>query len=45
MKKVSIPNLEVKVWTCKSDFPQGNVLRSLTQTEITRQIPFELIYI
>ena len=28
--------------SCKSEFPQGNFLRSLTQPEITRQRPFEL---
>ena len=42
MNTVSIPNLEAKVWTQKSEFPQGTFLRYLTQPEITRQRPFEL---
>ena len=37
-----IPNIDVKVWTSKSDFPQGSFLRSSTQPEIKRQRPFEL---
>ena len=45
MNTVAIPNLDVKVWTQESDFPQGNLLRSLTQTEISRQITFKLTYI
>ena len=32
----------VKVWTRKSELPQGNFLRSLTQPEITIQRPFKL---
>ena len=39
---VAIPNIDVKVWTRKSDLPQVNLLRSLTQPKITRQRPFEL---
>ena len=31
MNTVAIPNIGVKFWTCKSEFPQGNFLRSLTQ--------------
>ena len=42
MNTVSIPNIDVKVWTRKSEFPQENFLRSLTQPEITRQRPFKL---
>ena len=39
---VAIPNLDVKVRTRKIEFPEGNFLRSLNQTEITRQRPFKL---
>ena len=39
---VAIPNIDVKVWTRKSDLPQVNLLRFLTQPKITRQRPFEL---
>ena len=42
---VDIPNIDVKVWTRKSEVPQGNLIRSLTKTEITRQRPFGLTYI
>ena len=42
MNKVAIPSLDVKVWTWKSDFPQGIFLCSLSQPKITRQRPFEL---
>ena len=42
MTTVAIPNLDVKVWTHKSGFPQENLLLSLTQPKITRQIKFEL---
>ena len=45
MKTVSIPNLEVKVWTQKSYFPQGNHLYFLIQPVITRQIPLEIMYV
>ena len=45
MNTVAIPKLDVKVWTLKSEFPQGNFLRSLTKTEITRQITLEITYI
>ena len=38
---VAITNLEQKVWTWKIELPQGNFLHSLTQPEITRQIPFK----
>ena len=38
MNTVGIPNLYIKVWTHKSDFPQGDFLRSLTQPKITKQI-------
>ena len=37
---VAIPNLDVNVWAHKSELTQGGFLRYLTQTEITRQIPF-----
>ena len=43
MNTANIPNLDVKVWTQKSDFPQGNSLRSLTPSKITRQRPLKLI--
>ena len=39
---VDITNIDIKVWTRKSELPQGNHLSSLTQSEITRQRPFEL---
>ena len=42
MSRVAIPNLEVKVWTRKSELPQGDFLSYLTQPENTRQLPFEL---
>ena len=42
MRTVSIPNIDVKVWTRKSDFPQGNFIRYLTTTEIKIQIPFKI---
>ena len=42
---VAIPDLNIKVSTWKSEFPQGTFLHSLTPTKITRQRPFELIYI
>ena len=45
MKKVDILNLDIKLWAQKSELPQGNFLRFLTQTEITRQKPFEFTYI
>ena len=40
-KTVAIPNIDVKFWTKKSEFPQGDLLHSLTQSEITKQRPFE----
>ena len=43
MNRVAIPNLDVQIWTRKSELPQGDFLRSLTQPEITRQRPFKLI--
>ena len=43
MRKFSIPTIEVTVWNRKNEFQLGYYLRSLTQPEITRQIPFELI--
>ena len=33
----------IKFWTRKSELPQGNFLRSLTQPENTIQIPFKLM--
>ena len=45
MNTVAIPNLDVKVWTQKNELSKGNLLRSLTQPEITRQRPFKLTYI
>ena len=43
IRTVAIPNIDINVWTQKSDFPQGNLLRSLTQPDITRQITFKLM--
>ena len=43
MRTVYIPNIDVKVWTQKNEFPQGNYLHSLTKTETTRQRYFELM--
>ena len=45
MNIVAIPNIDVQVWTQKSYLTHGNLPRSLTQPEITRQRSFELIYI
>ena len=45
MRTVSIPNIDVKVWTQKFYLPQGNTLCSVTQPKITRQRPFELTHI
>ena len=42
MNTVAIPNLDVTVWTQKSELTQGNLPRSLTQPKITRQRSFEL---
>ena len=42
MNTVYIPNIDVKVWTHRSEFPQDNFLGSLTQTKISIQRPFEL---
>ena len=42
MRKVDIPNIDGKVWNRKSDSPQRNFLRSLTQPEIKIQRPFKL---
>ena len=42
MRTVSIPNIGVKVWTHKNEFPQGNYLRSLTHPEIRRVRSFKL---
>ena len=39
---VDIPNIDVMVWTCKSEFPQGNFLRSLTKPKIKKQRTSEL---
>ena len=40
MKTDSIPDLDVKVWTQKSELPQGNFLHYLTTPKITKQRPF-----
>ena len=42
MNTVPIKDIDVKVWTRKSDLTQGNLLHSLTQPGITRQRPFKL---
>ena len=44
MNRVAIPNLYIKVWICKIEFTQRNVLRSLTQPKITIQRLFDIIY-
>ena len=41
-RKIVTTNIDIKVWTRKSEFTQGNFLRSLTQPEIIRQRAFEL---
>ena len=41
MNTVSIPNLDVKICTWKSQLTQGNFLHSLIQLETKIQIPFE----
>ena len=43
-KTVDFPNIDIKVFNRKSDFPLRNFLRSLTEPEITRK-PFKLTYI
>ena len=43
MSKFAIPNIDIKFCTQKGEFLQGNSLRSLIQTKITRQRPFKLI--
>ena len=40
---VAIPNLDINVWTPKSELSQVNFLRSLLQPENIRQKLFELI--
>ena len=42
IRKVSIPNIDIKVWTRKSELLLGNYLHYLTQPESTRQKPIEL---
>ena len=42
MHTVAIPNIDVKFWTRKSEFPPGGLLRSLNQPKVTRHGPFEL---
>ena len=42
MNTVDITNIDVKFWSRKIDFTQGNFLRSLTPPKITRQRPFKL---
>ena len=42
MNPVAITNIDVKVWTRKSELPQGSLLLSLTQPKTTIQIPVEL---
>ena len=43
-KTVYFPNIDIKVFNRKSDFPLRNFLCSLTEPEITRK-PFKLTYI
>ena len=45
MDTVDITNIDVKVLTQKSELPQVNFLRSLTQLEITIQRTFKFTYI
>ena len=42
MNTVAIPNIDVRVWTHKGDFPLGHFLCSLTQPKNTTQGPFEM---
>ena len=42
MRIVDIPNIDIKVWTQKSEVPQMDLLRSFTQLGNIRQRPFEL---
>ena len=42
MKTVYIPNIYIKVWTQKTDFPLVDFLTSFTHPEIARHIPLEL---
>ena len=43
MRTVDITNIYIKVWIRKSEFPQGNLPRSLTQPRNTIQRPFEIM--
>ena len=45
MRTVDIPNLGLNIWTHKYELPQVNCLHSLTQPEITRQVPFKIMEI
>ena len=42
MSTVSIPNIDINIFTRKSELPPGNFLDYLTQPEIKRQKPFKL---
>ena len=42
MRKDAIINIDIKIWTWKTELPQGNLLCSLTQAGITIQRPFKL---
>ena len=42
LSTVSIPHIEVKVCSPKSEFLQGGFLSYLTTPEITRQITFKI---
>ena len=42
MRIVDIPNIYIKVWTQKNEFPQRKNIRYLMQASIIRQRKFEL---
>ena len=43
MNTVAITDIDVKIWTRRSEFPKRKLPRSLTQPKIWRKINFELI--
>ena len=43
MRTVDIPNIDIKVWNWKSEFPQGNYMFYLTHSVINRKITFKLM--
>ena len=44
MNTVAIQNIDVKVWTLKSELPKGDFVHYLTQPEITKQRTLKLTH-